>query len=143
MKMEVNAYLSFNGQCEEAFKFYAKCFETESASFFKYAGSPMEDQAPPEWGNKVMHATLVVGNGAILGADAPPQQFTPPAGFTLSIGMNNPEDAERVFNALSKGGKVQMPLQQTFWALRFGMLVDQFGIPWMVNCEQPQATTRP
>jgi PhnB protein len=137
MKMEINPYLSFNGQCEAAFKFYAQCFGVEDPSFFKYGGSPMADQVPPEWQDKVMHATLIVGDQAVMGADAPPQHFTPPAGFSVSIAVAKAEDADRVFNALSKGAKIQMPLQQTFWALRFGMLIDQFGIPWMVNCEQP------
>jgi len=138
MKMDINPYLSFNGQCEAAFKFYEKCFGASSPSFFKYGGSPMETHVPADWLNKVMHASLVVGAATIMGADAPPGQFTQPAGFSVSIHMDSPQDAERIFNALSQGGKIQMPLQQTFWAARFGMLIDQFGIPWMFNVEQPQ-----
>ena len=140
MKMEVNPYLSFNGQCEAAFKFYQECLGPASLSFHKYGGSPMADQVPAEWHDKVMHATLTIAGTALMGADAPPTHFTQPAGFAVSLSMDKPEAAERIFQALSKGGKVQMPIQKTFWAARFGMLIDQFGIPWMVNCGEPQTS---
>jgi PhnB protein len=138
MKMDINPYLSFNGKCEAAFNFYAQCFDVASPAFHKYGGSPMAEHVGPDWQDKVMHASMMIGDRTLMGADAPPQQFTQPAGFAVSINMNSPQDAERIFNALAKGGKVQMPIQQTFWAARFGMLIDQFGIPWMVNCGEPQ-----
>ena len=75
-----------------------------------------------------------IAGSALMGADAPPTHFTQPAGFAVSLSMDKHEAAERIFQALAKGGKVQMPIQKTFWAARFGMLIDQFGIPWMVNC---------
>ena len=136
MKIDVNPYLSFNGQCETAFKFYVQCFGGGDLSFHKYGGSPMADQVPPEWQDRVMHAQLVFGNTALMGSDAPPQFFTPPQGFAVAIAVDKTDDAERIFNALAKGGDVKMPIQQTFWTARFGMLIDQFGIPWMVNCNQ-------
>jgi PhnB protein len=138
MDVQVNPYLSFNGQCEAAFKFYAQCFGVPVPEFFRFAGSPMADQAPPAWQNKVMHSTLVIGGSSIMGADPPPDDFKPPTGFSMSVVLHNIEEAERIFKALSIGGTVQMPLQETFWAARFGMLVDQFGIPWMVNCGAPR-----
>ena len=134
MKMDVNPYLSFNGQCEAAFKFYEKCLGGSGLSFHKYAGSPMSGQVPPEWQDKVMHATLLFGNTALMGADAPPSYFREPQGFSISLSVDKPEDAESVFSALAEGGKIQMPIQQTFWTTRFGVLIDKFGIPWMVNC---------
>ena len=70
-----------------------------------------------------------------MGSDAPPQYFQKPQGFSVSCSVNKPEDAERIFKALSEKGSVQMPLQQTFWAKKFGMFTDQFGIPWMISCE--------
>jgi PhnB protein len=136
--MQINPYLSFNGQCETAFKFYEQCLEGKGLSFHKYGGSPMASQVPADWHDKVMHATLLVGDAAIMGADAPPSHFTPPQGFSVSIGLDSPADAERIFAAMSKGGQIRMPIQQTFWAARFGMFIDQFGIPWMINCEQPE-----
>ena len=134
MKMDVNPYLSFNGQCEAAFKFYEKCLGGSGLSFHKYAGSPMSGQVPPEWQDKVMHATLLFGNTALMGADAPPSYFREPQGFSISLSVDTPEDSDRVFSALAEGGKIQMPIQQTFWTSRFGVLIDKFGIPWMVNC---------
>jgi PhnB protein len=136
MNVQVNPYLSFNGQCEAAFNFYAECFGVPPAAFFRFAGSPMADQVPPDWQNKIMHATLTVGSTALMGADAPPKDYTPPAGFNMSAVVDTVEDAERVFNAFARGGKVHMPLQQTFWSARFGMVADPFGITWLVQCEQ-------
>ena len=81
-----------------------------------------------------MHATLLLGNTALMGADAPPQHYTPAQGFTVALAIDLPEDADRAFAALSDGGKVMMPIQATFWTARFGMFIDKFGIPWMVNC---------
>jgi PhnB protein len=138
MKVDVNPYLSFNGQCEAAFKFYEQCLGGEGLSFHKYGGSPMEDQIPAEWKDKVMHATLLCGQTALMGADAPPNYFTKPQGFSVSLNVETPEDADRAFSALSQGGKIQMPIQQTFWTARFGMLIDKFGIPWMVNCSHKE-----
>jgi len=86
--------------------------------------------------DKIMHARLVVDKQVFMGMDTPPDRFQKPQGFHLNIGVKNPVEAERVFNALAEDGKVQMPLQQTFWTVRFGMLIDRFGIPWMINCEQ-------
>jgi PhnB protein len=134
--MKVNPYLNFNGQCEEAFKFYAQCLGGKIEAMFTHAGTPAEAEVPPEWRSKILHARLVVGSEALLGSDCPPQHYTEPKGFAVSIGIERPEEAERVFHALAKNGKVQMPIQKTFWSVRFGMLVDQFGIPWMVDCDQ-------
>ena len=89
---------------------------------------------PAEWRSKILHARLVVGEEVLMGSDAPPDRYQEPKGFSVSLGFKDSADAERVFKALSENGTVQMPIQQTFWATRFGMLVDQFAIPWMVNC---------
>jgi len=94
---------------------------------------------PEEWRKKIMHARMTVGDVVLMGSDAPPDHYQAPQGFSLSIGTKDPAEAERIFNELAQNGKVQMPLQKTFWAVRFGMVVDRFGIPWMVNCEQAAA----
>jgi PhnB protein len=135
--MQLNTYLNFNGECEAAFKFYERCFGGKIQMMMTHGESPMAQQTPPEWHTKIMHATLAVGGGVLMGSDAPPQSYEKPQGFFAQIDIGNPAGAERLFQALSENGTVQMPLQQTFWAARFGMLVDQFGIPWMINCGQP------
>ena len=134
--MQLNPYLSFNGKCEEAFKYYEKVLGGKVAMMMKYEGSPMADQTPREWRDKVMHARLIVGDEVLMGSDAPPDRYEPMKGITVTLGVDEPSDAERIFGALAEGGTVQMPIQQTFWAARFGMLTDRFGTPWMINCEQ-------
>lgn len=134
--MLLNPYLVFNGQCEDAFKFYEKCLGGKIEAMFTFGGSPMSEQVPAEWRSKIMHARLVVDGMTLMGADAPPGRYEGTKGFSVSIGVKDAAEADRIFQSLAENGKVQMPIQKTFWAIRFGMLVDQFGIPWMVNCEQ-------
>jgi PhnB protein len=134
--MQLNPYLTFNGQCEAAFRFYEKILGGKIEAMMPHAGSPMEQQVPAEWRNKVMHARLSLGGELLMGSDAPPDHYKPMQGFSVTLGIDDPAEAERVFHALSDKGTVQMPIQKTFWAARFGMLVDQFGTPWMINCEQ-------
>jgi PhnB protein len=135
--MRVNAYLTFDGRCEAAFKFYEELLGGKIEAMMPHAGTPAEDHVPPEWQKKIMHARLRLGDQVLMGSDAPPKHYEEPRGFSVSLNLTDPGEAERIFYALAKGGSVRMPLEQTFWALRFGMLVDQFGIPWMINCEQP------
>jgi PhnB protein len=132
--MQLSPYLNFNGQCESAFKFYERVLGGKIEAMITYAGTPAEEHAPPELRNKILHARLIVGSDALMGSDAPPDRYEAPKGFSVSIQINDQADAERIFHALAENGIVQLPIQQTFWAERFGMLVDQFGIPWMVNC---------
>jgi PhnB protein len=101
-----------------------------------HAGTPAEEQVPAEWRNKIIHARLIVGDDVLMGSDAPPDRYEESKGFSVTVRVDDPKDAERIFDALAKNGTVKMPIQKTFWAVRFGMLVDQFRIPWMVNCEQ-------
>ena len=136
--MQINPYLTFPGQCEEAFRFYEKVFRGKIEAMFPHAGTPAEEHVPPEWRNKIMHARLVVGEGVLMGSDAPPGRQEKPQGFSVSLQIKDMAEAERVFHALTDGGSTTMPMQETFWALRFGMCVDRFGIPWMVNCERSQ-----
>jgi len=134
--MQLNPYLFFNGQCEAAFKFYAQLLGGKIIAMMTHAGTPAENQVPPEWREKIIHARMVIGDQLLMGSDAPPGHFQPPQGFSVSLMVDRPEDAERIFHTLAESGTVKMPLQKTFWAIRFGMLVDRFGIPWMVNCEE-------
>jgi PhnB protein len=134
--MKLNSYLTFNGQCEAAFKFYEQCLGGKIVAMVTHVGTPAEEQVPAEWRNKILHARLIVGEEVLMGSDAPPDRYEESKGFSVTVGIDDPTDAERIFDALAKNGTVKMPIQKTFWAVRFGMLVDQFGIPWMVNCEQ-------
>lgn len=134
--MQLNAYLLFKGNCKEAFQFYESALGGKIEAMMPHAGTPMEKHVAPEWAQKIMHARLAVGDAVLMGSDVPEGEFGKPEGFSVSLHTDDPEEAERLFHALEKGGKVTMPIQSTFWALKFGMLVDQFGIPWMVNCQQ-------
>jgi len=134
--MQLNPYLTFNGCCEAAFKFYEKVLGGKIEAMMTYGSSPMAEQTSPEWRNKVMHARLNIGDKMLMASDAPPDRYEAMKGIMVTLGIDDPGQAERVFHALSENGTIQMPIQETFWALRFGMLVDQFGTPWMVNCEK-------
>jgi PhnB protein len=134
--MQLNPYLTFNGQCEAAFKFYEKVLVGKIEAMMTYGGSPMAEQTPSDWRNKIMHARMTVGDKMLMASDALPDRYEAMKGIMVTLGIDNPDEAERIFHALSENGTVQMPLQETFWARRFGMLVDQFGTPWMVNCEK-------
>jgi PhnB protein len=133
--MQVSAYLSFNGQCEAAFKFYEQHLGGTMAPIFRYAGSPMADDVPADWSEKIMHGTITIGGLVLMAADVAPDRYEAPKGFSLSIQISHIGEAERIFHALSEGGSVGIPLEKTFWAARFGMVTDRFGIPWLINCE--------
>ena len=135
--MRVNPYLSFNGQCEAAFKFYEKCLGGKIQMMMTYGESPMAKESPPDYQKKIMHTTFALGDQLLHGADAPPGYYSKPQGFSVSLDIPDVAEAERVFNALAEKATVMMPMQETFWAQRFGMLVDQFGTPWMINCSKP------
>jgi PhnB protein len=133
--MQMNPYLSFKGQCEAAFKFYEQCLGAKLGPMFRYAGTPMADQVPPNWQDKIMHGSLTIGGQELMGDDVAPDRYEAPKGFALSLQIDSTADAERIFRELANDGNVVMPLEKTFWAERFGMVVDRFGIPWLINCE--------
>ncbi len=132
--MHLTTHLNFNGECETAFQFYAGLLGGKINNLRTWAGSPMEKHVPAEWAKKVIHASMSVGDGMLSGADSPPDRYEAPKGFTMTIELSDEAEAERIFAALAENGKVNMPLQKTYWATRFGMLTDRFGIPWMINC---------
>ncbi len=135
--MEVSPYLNFSGQCAAAFKFYEKVLGGKITFIQTHGESPMKDQVPADWQGKVMHARLEIGGAALMGTDAPPTHFQKPQGFSVSLTFKTPAESERAFKALSESGKITMPYQKTFWSPGFGMVTDRFGIPWMINCDQP------
>jgi PhnB protein len=136
--MQIQPYLYFKGDCEEAFKFYERVLKGKIDAMLPYAGSPAEQQNSSCSGN-ILHACLSVGDARLLASDAPPEHYRQPSGFSVNLEIDEVPEAERVFNELSAGGSIIMPFQQTFWATRFGMFTDRFSIPWMINCNQPTA----
>jgi len=141
--MRLNPHLNFNGDCEAAFKFYEKCLGGKITFMMPYAGSPAASFVPPEWQSKILHATLMVGSSLLQASDAPPPHFQKPQGFSVTLALDDPIQAERIFLALAEDGTVSMPLQETFWAARFGMLVDRFGTSWMINCAKTPGPSAP
>jgi PhnB protein len=129
--------LTFNGQCEEAFRFYERCLEGSITFMLTWGAFPMAKDAPPEWSGKILHATLMLNNLRLQGADALPGSPEIHAGFCIMLGLTDAGQTERLFAAFAEGGSVNVPLEETFWALRFGQVVDRFGIPWGFNCEKP------
>jgi PhnB protein len=135
--MQLYPHLTFDGQCEAAFKFYEECLEGKTIFMVTYENTPVDFQIPSDWRGKVSHATFALNDFRFSGSDVLPGQYQRPQGFALQFNLSDPVKTERIFKTLAGSGSVQMPLQETFWALRFGTLVDQFGIPWFLNCEKP------
>jgi PhnB protein len=137
--MSVNPYILFNGNCEEAFKFYARITGGKIDAMMPHAGTPAESHIPAEWKDKIMHARMTIAGSLLMASDAPPGRYNKPQGFSVSLQVKTPAEGERIFNALADGGKVNMPFQKTFWSPGFGMLVDRYDIPWMINCDETLA----
>ena len=135
--MKLNPYLAFDGQCREAFQFYEQTLGGKIVFMQTIGESPMAANMPKESHSRIMHVTLHVDDQVLQGADAPPGQFTKPAGFCVALHFDDATEGERVFKKLAENGKIQMAFQPTFWAKGFGMAIDRFGIPWIVNAAQP------
>jgi PhnB protein len=127
--MQLAPYLIFHGQCEAAFIFYKRVLGAKIEAMMTHGDSPMAQQVPRDWRNKVIHARILIGNDALMASDAPSDRYQKPQGFSVSLGVKEVAEAERVFKELSHNGQVPMPSQKTFWSARFGMLVDPYGIP--------------
>jgi PhnB protein len=133
--MELSTYLAFKGECEAAFRFYEQSLGGTLGPVFRYAGTPLANQVPADWQDKVMHASLTLGGQMLMGADVAPDGYQEPKGFSLSLQLKDAAEAERLFRQLSANGKILTPLEKTFWAERFGVVVDPFGITWLINCD--------
>ena len=132
--MQVNPYLFYNGNCEAAFIYYERMLGGKIEAMLTHEGAPETMSFPPEWRKKIMHAKISIDGEVIMAGDAPPGHFRQPQGFSVSLTVEDVGDAERKFNALCEGGSVTMAFSPTFFSNGFGLCVDQFGIPWMVNC---------
>ena len=130
---QFEAYLNFNGNCAEAMRFYERTFGGK-LEMMTHGESPMAAQASPGAKDRIMHARLAIEGGVLMASDTMPEHpFEGMKGFALSLSYPTMAAAQKIFDVLAQGGQVQMPLQKTFWAEGFGMLVDRFGTPWMVN----------
>jgi PhnB protein len=132
--MQVSPYLFYNGNCEAAFKFYEKVLGGKIEMLLRNEEAPESMPSPPERKKQIMHGRISIGGEVLMASDAPPDRFHKPQGFSISLTVGDPMEAERKFKALSEGGSLNMPFGKTFFSRGFGMCVDQFGIPWMVNC---------
>jgi PhnB protein len=133
--MTIQPYLTFGGRCQEAVDFYREALGAEVQMLMRFKEAP--DQPPPgmvpdNWGDKIMHVSLKVGDAVLMASDGCASSEKNFQGFSLSLTAANEAEADRKFAALSKSGQVTMPLGKTFFASRFGMLVDRFGVSWMV-----------
>ncbi len=131
--MQMNVHLNFQGNCAEAFDFYNKVFRAKSAFTMKYGEAPASAPVPPDWNDKIMHTSMPLGDGLLMGCDAPLGRATPIGGVQISVESKDQAEVKRIYEALEKGGSVQMPMAQTFWSPMFGMCTDKFGVAWMVG----------
>ena len=136
--MKTNLHLGFQGKCDEAFSFYEKVFGAKRQITMKYSDAPAGTPVPPDAKDLVMHTALPVGGITLMGADAPPGRGKAMGGFEISIEDPDQATVKRIFDALSQGGSVFMPLAATFWSPLFGMCTDKFGVGWMVSVPGPQ-----
>jgi PhnB protein len=136
--MQLHPYLGFNGECEAAFKFYEQVLGGKIEAMSTYAGSPAAEHAPPDWGSKILHGRMRIGDTLLMASDSPPGHYAKPAGIHVTIQLTDPAEGKGLFEKLSENGTMQMPFQKTFWSPGFGMCVDQFGTPWMINCESAE-----
>ena len=131
--MRMSVHLNFQGNCAEAFALYTKVFKAANPFQITYGDAPKGSPVPPDWSGKVMHASIPVGEGLLMGCDAPPDKSTPLGGFQVSVETKDEAEVRRIYEALSQGGSMQMPLAPTFWSPLFGMCTDKFGVAWMVG----------
>jgi PhnB protein len=135
--MKINTYLHFNnGKCEEALNFYVKALGAKPVMMLRYHEAPESNPMTQGMDDKIMHGRIALGDSVIMASDAPPGSVPTQSGFCINISVDKPEEAKRLFTALSDQAEIRMPFAETFWAHGFGMLIDQFGVPWMINCEK-------
>jgi len=136
--MALTAHLSYPGTCREAFGFYAQLFGGE-VMLLAYGDTPMAKDVPVEWGEKIVHGTLLFDGCELAGADVQSEHYRRPQGFSVLVDVEGVDKARRIFTALAEGGSVAVPMQETFWSPAFAVLTDRFGIPWEINGKVPES----
>jgi PhnB protein len=138
--MQLEPYLFFSGNCEEALNFYKSIFNGEITHISRFKDMPSNGQGatPPDYANKIMHATFTSEAFTLMASDGRPSTQYGEGRISLSLGLSDLAQAQRIFDGLAKGGNVEVPLSDSFWGAKFGMLTDRFGIDWMINCQVAQ-----
>lgn len=136
--MQLQTYLNYGGNCEEAFRFYEQHLGGRITMLMRHGEQPGGAPVAPEWARAVLHARMSIGGTELLGADIPPDRFQPIRSAYLSLTLDSDQEADRVYTLLAEGGQVFMPMQDTFFASRFAMLRDRFGTSWMLLHPKPQ-----
>jgi PhnB protein len=137
MQLDTSISLSFNGECEAAFKVYERLLGAKAEFVITWGASPLAGDVPREWHGKMLFARLRAQRMTLFGADIPPSSYRRPTGFNLCLSGADEAEAEQIFTELAEGGTVGMPLQSTFFAARYGEVVDRFGIPWEIRSREP------
>jgi PhnB protein len=131
-------YLNYGGNCEQAFRFYEEHLGGKITMMMTHGQMPNAAEVSPDWRNAILHARMNIGETELMGADIPPERFQPMRSAYLSLIVDSNSEAERIYTILSDGGQIFMPMQETFFAFRFGMLRDKFGTSWMILHERPR-----
>lgn len=131
--MSLSIHINFNGQCQEAFAYYAEHLGGTLGTLLSYQDSPLASSVPAEWQHKILHANISINGVELAGGDVMPEQYQKPSGFCLLLGVNSADEVDSVFNKLAEGGSVIMPPQKTFWSPCYAIVVDRFGVGWKIN----------
>lgn len=132
--MSLSFHIGFNGQCKEAFEFYAEHLNGTIGTMLAFKDSPVAASVPEEWQHKIVHANILIDGVELAGGDVKPEQYEKPQGFTILLGVNDESKFNSLFAQLSAGGNVIFPPQKTFFSPLYAILVDRFGVPWKINC---------
>jgi PhnB protein len=132
--MSLSFHVDFNGQCQQAFEFYAEMLQGEIDSMLQVKDAPISESFSADWQQKIVHASISIQDVMICGADVKPEQYQKPRGFYLLLGFGNEAAVIAAFNLLSDGGDVILPPQRTFWSACYAIVIDRFGVPWKLNC---------
>lgn len=132
--MSLSFHINFNGECKEAFEFYAEHLDGKIGTMLTFSDSPISDSVPANWQNKIVHANISFKELDLAGADVPPEQYQRPKGFYILLGLNSENEVNSIFNKLSAGGEVVLSPQKTFWSPCYSIAIDRFGVPWKINC---------
>lgn len=136
--MKLHTYLNYGGNCAEAFRFYEKHLGGKITAIMTYADQPDPKNAPPGTENFILYAQMTIGETELMGSDVPPDRFQPMRSVYLSLNVDSDKEAEHIFGLLAEGGETFMPMAETFFAFRFGMLRDRFGTSWMILHQRPR-----
>jgi PhnB protein len=137
--MKLHTYLNYGGNCEQAFRFYERHLGGTITTLMTRAEQPNPEGVPPDWRKSILYACMQLGETELMAADVPPERFQPMRSAYLSLTVASTDEAERIYGLLAEGGQIFMPMEETFFAFRFGMLRDQFGTSWMILHPRPQS----